>query len=307
MLSFYSKFLLFFTVIISSCAQNPATIIDRTDFFYNKANSYRYSKSYKDYGKIENGYIEVIKGDTLYGIANYYNISAADIVKANNLEKPYNLKIGSRLKVPQNGYHRVRSGETLFTISKKYNVKLSYLAKINNLSKPYNLKLDQILQIGQNIKNSYKLEPEKTYKRSVKKPSFISRLKNKLDNNFAWPVDGKVVSKFGPKKGGLYNDGINIKAVSGAPVKAAEEGVVAYVGNELRGYGNLIIIKHDKGWITVYAHLLKSQVGKGQEIYKGQEIGAVGQSGNVTFPQLYFGLRKGREALDPEKYLSHIK
>jgi len=122
-------------------------------------------------------------------------------------------------------------------------------------------------------------------------------------NIFSWPVRGAVISKFGPKKGGLYNDGINIKAREGASVGSAEDGVVAYVGNELKGYGNLVIIKHSQGWITAYAHLKEFNVKRGQKILKSQKIGLVGSTGSVSFPQLYFGLRKGREALNPQNYL----
>ena len=126
---------------------------------------------------------------------------------------------------------------------------------------------------------------------------------NDKKNIFSWPVRGAVISKFGPKKGGLYNDGINIKAREGASVGSAEDGVVAYVGNELKGYGNLVIIKHSQGWITAYAHLKEFNVKRGQKILKSQKIGLVGSTGSVSFPQLYFGLRKGREALNPQNYL----
>ncbi len=306
MASFYGKFLIILLVAVS-CKQKPATIINRGDFFYDKANSYRYSKSYDGYGEIKDGYIEVIKGDTLYGIANYYNIPAQELIGVNDLKEPYTLKAGDKLKVPQDGYHRVRSGETLFVISKKYNVKIDHLAKLNNLAQPYNIRVGQVLQIGENARKqnyaqtrpSRKIDQPKT-----KKPSIISKIRNKL-NKFSWPAQGQVVSKFGPKNGGLYNDGINIKAPKGSTVSSAEDGVVAYVGNELRGYGNLIIIKHDGGWITAYAHLDQAQVKKGQEVSKGQKIATVGETGNVTFPQLYFGLRKGREAVNPQNYLSN--
>ena len=111
------------------------------------------------------------------------------------------------------------------------------------------------------------------------------------------------MSKFGPKPGGLYNDGINIKAKGGDNVKATEDGVVAYVGNELRGYGNLIIIKHSGGWISAYGHLDQTKIKRGIKVKKGQNIATIGSTGNVKSPQLYFGLRKGREAVNPQSYL----
>ena len=157
---------------------------------------------------------------------------------------------------------------------------------------------------AQNIINPTKNEIVET-KLSINKPidkDSIKKIANKT-NRFSWPVRGEVISKFGPKSAGLYNDGINIKAPDGQTVSASEDGIVAYVGSELKGYGNLVIVKHSGGWISAYAHLKNSAVASGQKINKGQKIGNVGNSGKVKFPQLYFGLRKGRDAVNPENYL----
>lgn len=124
--------------------------------------------------------------------------------------------------------------------------------------------------------------------------------------NFNWPLSGKLISKFGPKKGGLYNDGINIAAKEGTPIKAAENGDVVYSGNELRGYGNMLLIKHNNGYLTAYAHTDDFLVKKGDVIKKGQVIAHVGQTGHVSSPQLHFSIRQGRKAIDPEKYLPAI-
>ncbi|HVJ35458.1 MAG TPA: LysM peptidoglycan-binding domain-containing M23 family metallopeptidase [Terriglobia bacterium] len=120
---------------------------------------------------------------------------------------------------------------------------------------------------------------------------------------FGWPVQGKVVSKFGATADGLRNDGINISAPAGAPVVAAADGVVAYAGNELRGFGNMILIRHADGWVTAYAHNESLTVKKGDTVKRGQTIARVGQTGNVTSPQLHFEIRKGTSAQDPTKYL----
>lgn len=336
MLYFCRNFFIYLCVILAfGCSHKPAKIIDRGDFFYNKANSYKYSKSYKSYSEIEDGYIKVVPGDTVNGIANFYGISASDIISENNLRPPYMLKVGQKLKVPNNFYHKVASGDTLFKISKLYNVKFETLVKNNNLSKPYNIYPNQVLIVANKdiIKNSKNdnlkvtksdslnidksadskevIKSSKIASKSDKSVNLATNQSNKAksvrlikkDNEFSWPVSGKVVSTYGPKKGGLHNDGINIKAKKGSSVMASEDGVVAYVGNELRGYGNLIIIKHSEGWITAYAHLNKAFVSKGDEVSKGQKIAEVGSTGNVSFDQLYFGLRKGRDAVDPTKYL----
>jgi murein DD-endopeptidase MepM/ murein hydrolase activator NlpD len=121
--------------------------------------------------------------------------------------------------------------------------------------------------------------------------------------SFLWPVSGKVVGRFGPLAGGTQNDGINIGAAEGTPVVAADAGTVAYAGNELRGYGNLILIKHADGWMTAYAHNSKLLVTRGQKVQRGQVIARVGATGAVTEPQLHFEVRRGSRALDPIDYL----
>lgn len=120
---------------------------------------------------------------------------------------------------------------------------------------------------------------------------------------FLWPVRGRVISDFGPKNGGMHNDGINISAKPGDTVRAAENGVVAYSGNELRGFGNLLLIRHRDGWITAYAHADEILVKRGDQVKRGQVIARVGTSGRVAEPQLHFEIRKGTKAVDPLRYL----
>lgn len=115
-----------------------------------------------------------------------------------------------------------------------------------------------------------------------------------------WPVNGKIISNFGPTANGLHNDGINIAAPRGTPVHAAENGVVVYAGNQLRGFGNLLLIRHADGWVTAYAHNDTLLVKKGEQVKRGQVIARVGSTGNVSSPQLHFELRKGTEAVDPK-------
>jgi murein DD-endopeptidase MepM/ murein hydrolase activator NlpD len=120
---------------------------------------------------------------------------------------------------------------------------------------------------------------------------------------FVWPAQGKVISKFGTTSDGLRNDGINISAPAGAPVMAAADGTVAYAGNQLRGFGNLVLIRHANGLITAYAHNQSLLVQKGDKVKRGAVIARVGQTGNVAKPQLHFEIRKGEEPVDPMKYL----
>jgi murein DD-endopeptidase MepM/ murein hydrolase activator NlpD len=120
---------------------------------------------------------------------------------------------------------------------------------------------------------------------------------------FQWPVRGNILVGYGPGASGTQNDGINIGAPSGAPIHAANDGVVAYAGNELRGFGNLILVKHADGWTTAYAHCETLLVKRGDRVKRGQEIARVGQTGSVGEPQLHFEIRRGSRALDPMSYL----
>jgi murein DD-endopeptidase MepM/ murein hydrolase activator NlpD len=120
---------------------------------------------------------------------------------------------------------------------------------------------------------------------------------------FTWPLTGPILARFGAAGKGLHNDGINIGAPAGAQVRAAGNGVVAYAGNELKGFGNLLLIKHADGWTTAYAHNDKLLVAKGDTVAQGQVIAIVGRTGNVDKPQLHFEVRKGTQAMDPMTYL----
>lgn len=121
--------------------------------------------------------------------------------------------------------------------------------------------------------------------------------------HFVWPVQGKVISKFGPKMNGLVNDGVNISAKEGTPIGAAADGEVVYVGNALTGYGNMAIVRHADGWMTAYAHASRIAVKKGDKVKRGAVIGYVGKSGDVSSPQLHFGVREGKKPVNPEAVL----
>jgi len=123
---------------------------------------------------------------------------------------------------------------------------------------------------------------------------------------FRAPVRGRVIASFGPKPGGTRNDGVNFAVPEGTGVRAAEDGVVAYSGNELKGYGNLVLIKHSDGYVTAYAHNSELSVKKGDTVRRGQIIAKAGQSGDVSSPQLHFEIRKGSTAVDPSRYVAGL-
>ncbi len=118
-------------------------------------------------------------------------------------------------------------------------------------------------------------------------------------DGFRWPVRGRIVSGFGKQSDGANNDGINLAVPEGTPVKAAEKGTVIYAGNELQGYGNLVLIQHKDGWVSAYAHAEELLVKRGETVQRGQVIAKAGATGSVSQPQLHFELRKGSQPVDP--------
>lgn len=285
---------------VVSCAQRSAKIVNHSRSFYGK-NSKDNARSYRHIKQVGRTKKAVVReGDTLYSIAKRYQIGLHDLIRSNHLKPPYILATGTKLRIPAPSYYKVQEGDTLYAISRKHHMKINDLIALNDLEAPYRVSSGQRIKISKtSIRSGSRIN---TANKSQKTRAVLSKNLGK-SNRFSWPVRGKVISRFGPKSGGLYNDGINIKAASGDVVSAAEDGVVAYVGNELKGYGNLVIIKHSGGWITAYAHLKKSIVTRGAKVTRGQKIGFVGSSGNVTSSQLYFGLRKGRDAVNPQSHL----
>ncbi len=151
--------------------------------------------------------------------------------------------------------------------------------------------------------NVKKSDTKKVAQKTETKKRATKQLAARSSSKFSWPVRGKILSGYGSKTNGLFNDGINIKASRGAPVLAAENGFVAYAGNEVKGMGNLVIIQHADGWMTVYAHMDSMNVRRGSTVLVGQKIGTVGTSGKVDQPQLHFEIRKGTRAYNPISYL----
>ena len=263
--------------------------------------------------------IKVSKGDTLYNISRRYNVPIRDIIETNHLTPPYTLYVGRVLKMPTARYHVVEHGDTLYSISRKYNVDVTSLSKLNNLREPYTLKINQKLALPASVASDYSINESTSQWSSQKTKSSSSNYSQRKTttsssysrakptayrkNKFAWPVKGTVISKYGTIGKGRSNDGINIKAPLGTVVKAADTGKVAYAGNELKGFGNLILIQHNDGWITAYAHNSSFLVKKGQSVNKGTPIAKVGSTGSVNTPQLHFEVRSGKKPLNPLAYL----
>ena len=260
----------------------------------------------------------VAVNDSLYGISRRYGVSTRSIIGANRLQPPYRLIVGQRLKLPRPRIHRVVRGDTLYGISRQYGVAMSKLASLNDLKSPYKIMVGRSLRLPDAIeaeraqtarKVVRKGIPKALDRRVTSKPKKSAAMRPKLPKlpkargGFVWPVEGRLISRFGAKGKGLHNDGINLAAPRGAPVQAAQAGVVAYAGNELRGFGNLLLIRHDKGLMSAYAHNEALLVKSGDTVRRGQTIARVGSSGSVDQPQLHFEIREGREAVNPLRFL----
>lgn len=266
--------------------------------------------------------IKVESGDSLLRIALKHDLTLREIASINNIKPPYNVYIGQNIKIPlknnnsnnrtknvakNKDYYIVKRGDNLYNIAKYNNISVNELIKNNNLKKPYNIYAGQKLffnkQQVQQVKKEQKTEIKQEVKQEEKKQELVVKTEKKSNAMFMWPVKGEVIKTFGKQKSGETSDAIHIKADKGTPILAANKGEVAYAGNELKGYGNIIIIKHDNGWLSIYGYCDTINVKLKDKISKGQQIATVGQTGNINEPQLYFTVRKGRVAMDPIQYL----
>ncbi|GER02796.1 hypothetical protein JCM17846_04780 [Iodidimonas nitroreducens] len=244
------------------------------------------------------GQIEVRRGDTVYGLARAHGVPLSDFVAVNDLRPPYALAVGQKLVLPGRRSHVVQRGDTVYSIAQKHDLDVRQLAGINQLAPPYLLRVGQVLVVPSG--RAEELTVASRPSRSLATPP------PRTGSGFDWPVTGTVISRFGPKEGGLRNDGINIRAPKGAPVRASESGIVAYAGSGLRGFGNLILIRHADDWVTAYGHNDELLVERGAAVKRGQMIARVGSTGGVTEAQLHFEVRKGTKASDPLRYLPQI-
>lgn len=255
--------------------------------------------------------IQVKKDDTLYSLAKRYDTTVQELAEKNNIADPTALKPGQELALPKpvrvpTYYAEQNRTYTASTDTKTPPAQTNKTAAVKTSAQP-NAKKTAAAQPVKN-KTVAKTAQNKTVTKTYPKPT--SKMK-KLDKpfvatgkvRFAWPLKGKVISEYGAKGGGVKNDGINIAAAKGTAVKAAEAGVVVYSGNELKGYGNLLLIRHEKGFMSAYAHADKLYVKTGQVVAKGDKIATVGTTGNVKTPQLHFEIRLKTKSVNPKKYL----
>ncbi len=291
----------------------------------------------------------VEKGDTVNVIADHLQTPAKDIIKLNRLKKPYDLEVGTKLKIPTEKVYVVQAGDTLYAVARRFSVKPAVLGDVNDLDVGAHLRPGQKIALPIDHKDTGPIRTlvaardEEPPVRSVRRPAMETSVAGaetgptapvrysyarptpsvavppsryslpptvngapQVDaapapteaqvtaagrGRFAWPVRGALLSGFGPMAGGQRNDGMDISGSAGEPVLAAAAGEVVYAGNQVPGFGNLVLIKHDGGWVTAYAHLSRTEVKIKDHVSQGDEIGQVGTSGGVISPQLHFEIR----------------
>jgi murein DD-endopeptidase MepM/ murein hydrolase activator NlpD len=236
----------------------------------------------------------VNRGDTLLSISRRNKVPVAELAKANHLDASAKLKLGQKVTVPGSKVAAVAPVAQPVAVAAVTPVAASAppatkMAAVSSVP-PQSARLAQA---------TTKVEEAPVAETPVKASEATGALPT-----FRWPVRGKVITSYGAKTNGKSNDGINLAVPEGTPVKAAEDGVVAYSGNELKGYGNLVLVRHSNGYVTAYAHASELLVKRGETIKRGQIIAKSGQSGEVGSPQLHFEIRKGSSPVDPLQFLN---
>ena len=225
----------------------------------------------------------VAPGETLHSIARHYGKPVLVLAKANNIAPDTMVRVGERITIPGGASTSVAAAAAPAAPAPRNEPPVGSLAAAES---PHSARLAAAVAP----------DAEEGGAKAGEAGGSVP--------GFRWPVRGRVIAGFGPKPNGLQNDGINLAVPEGTPVKAADDGVVAYAGNELKGYGNLVLVRHSNGFVTAYAHASEIMVKRGDSVKRGQVIAKSGQTGSVTSPQLHFEIRKGATPVDPSQYLN---
>ena len=284
--------------------------------------------------------IEVQPGDTLYGVARAYGVKFSELQQVNGTSDLHRVKPGTTLRVPDVGVNvlpcitvnKPPASPLLPVAASSQSALAIPLADQKPTDSPYYgeitmqpiaINSEERVTSGSDKatdaspegppvqlsllerKPTVSGQPTAAAKKQVAittappPPSIMASVKAKL----RWPASGKIIAGFGSRPDGTHNDGINLQVPLGTDVHAAEASVVAYAGSELKGYGNLVLLRHDNGWVTAYAHNDELFVKRGDKVKRGQVIAKAGKTGSVDQPQLHFELRQGSRPVDPIPYL----
>lgn len=272
-------------------------------------------------------WVKVQPGQTLSGIAHAYHVPMQVIAEANRLLPPYRIEVGRTLVIPQAGQPAGSPASASLAAlqpPKSEEISVSKRPEAISLERTAlppagNPSVAAVMPPAPAV-SAPSLDPDVPHldAKPAGAPPAPAAIPEPLAathepptpaverSTFLWPVRGRVLAGYGPGRDGTHNDGINIAAPRGTAVAAADGGVVAYTGNELRGYGNLILVKHPNGWISAYAHCDLILVKRGDKVAGGQTIARVGSTGSVAEPQLHFELRRGNHAVDPREFLAPL-
>lgn len=276
---------------------------------------------------VESSTYTVQPGDTLRRVADFTGAGTEAIARANGLTPPYTIRAGQRLVIPAGRYHLVRPGESGIAIARAYGIEWSRIVAANALTEPYVLRagqridvpgpprgrssaaeraaafrldIDDILTGGEPAiaSNQAPVKPAASPNRVLPSTAAVVA-PPRLRSGFTWPVNGEVVRRFGPGRSGERSNGISIAVPIATPIRAAADGVVAYVGSGIASLGGIVIVKHGEGWTSVYGHASKLLVQRGQSVKRGQTLALSGETGSADRPEVHFELRRGRTPVDP--------
>ena len=250
--------------------------------------------------------IEVRRGQSLSGIAHAYHVPMQLLAEANHLSPPYRIETGQTLIIPVAGQPAIPPPPASLAALPQQSEAPAAPGPPDAAS----LAGASSAPAGKPATTEASPAPAAAMPPPPAPPAAASQERaaapTQASGMFLWPVRGRLLAGYGSGPEGTHNDGINIAAPRGAAVEAVDAGVVAYAGNELRGYGNLLLVKHSNGWISAYAHCDLILVKRGDKVARGQVIARVGSTGNVSEPQLHFELRRGSRAVDPREFLAPV-
>lgn len=260
------------------------------------------SREQQDTAPSRQDHYRVQEGDTLFSISNDTQTRLTELVDLNNLKPPYRLEPGRQLQLPRR-QEVASSTEKDVEATQQDSVEEATTSPSEPASEA-----GTDTTVGNDDPATVRDAPDMSEPDSgdipvAAKTGPIGDPPALTGQGFAWPLEGEIISGYGAQGDGRHNDGINIAASEGSVVHASESGVVAYAGNELRGFGNLLLIRHQDGWVSAYGHNRRLLVGRGADVERGQPIAEVGASGSVSKPQLHFEIRKGTRAMDPLEIL----
>jgi len=286
---------------------------------------------------------KVQKGDTPRGIANKFKISEKELIAANKLTRADRLQVNQSLIIPS---AKPETGESEVAETSKPSELEAPAAMAPDVRtvKTMTIKAPDSAKPGETVAPAQSASDDKAKEETATPPVAASdevigggpaktadaktpdaktadatslasgtstdqlpQPDPMSGNSFRWPVQGRIISEFGTKADGGHNDGIDLAVPQGTSVKAAENGVVAYAGDELKPYGNLILIRHSNNWVSAYAHNEELMVKRGDKVRRGQVIAKAGKTGAASQPLVHFELRKGSRPIDPTKYMSNAQ